>query len=63
MEEYILRSSTPDGLAPMSFMALEIFTFSFAGLAIIWGILNFLQLLRIGPEVQEEGMLSSGGQT
>ena len=52
MEE-ILRSSTPDGLAPMSLMALEIFTFSFAGLAIIWGILNFLQLLSIGPEAQE----------
>lgn len=59
----MLKSSTPDGLAPLSFVGVEIFTFVFAGLAIVWGILNFLQLLRIGPEIEEQGIMSSSGQT
>lgn len=62
MLEEILKSSTPDGLAPMSMAALSILTLSFAGLAVLWGIFNFIQLLRIGPESQE-GVVSSNGQT
>ncbi len=46
----MLGSSTPDGLAPMSLFALSVFTFSFGGIAVLWGIFNLIQLLRLGPD-------------
>lgn len=62
MFDEILKSSTPDGLAPMSFAALTIFTLSFAGLALVWGIFNFLKLFQIGPDSQD-GVITENTQT
>ncbi len=50
MFDTILGSSTPDGIAPLSLTGLMIFTFSFSGIAILWGIFNFLKLFNIGPD-------------
>jgi hypothetical protein len=63
MFDEMLKSSTPDGLAPISLLALKIFTYSFAGLSLCWGIFNLIRLLKIGPDDDEDGLTQKLNQT
>jgi hypothetical protein len=46
----MLKSSTPDGLAPIGSIALLIFIGTIGGLSMIWGIVNLYLLIRVEPE-------------
>lgn len=43
----MLKSSTPDGLAPLDSEGLLVLTFVFGGGAIVWAILNLLMVARM----------------
>lgn len=46
----MLGSSTPDGLAPIDPLALIVFVCTIGGLAMVWGLVNLVVLLRVWPE-------------
>ena len=48
----MFESSTPDGLAPISLLALIVFIATIGGLSVLWGIANLFVLLKIMPDPQ-----------
>jgi hypothetical protein len=46
----MFESSTPDGLAPISLLALIVFIATIGGISVLWGIANLFVLLKIIPD-------------
>jgi hypothetical protein len=46
----MLKSSTPDGMAPIDSIGLISFISSIGGLSMIWGLVNLIALLSSMPE-------------
>lgn len=45
-----LKSSTPDGMAPLANVGLIVFVCVFCGLAMLWGLANLVILIKMRSE-------------